>query len=64
MMESGQHSLPDDPHNRRDGKILLTVGRHAGWPKHLAGFQGPFISILSYPQEGNSGVPWVWAGSK
>ena len=26
-----------------NGKILWAVIRHAGWPKELAGIQGPFL---------------------
>ena len=40
------------------------MGIHVGWPKNLAGFQGPFLTslqALSDPQEGNSGGPCVWA---
>ena len=44
--ESGQHILPDDTHDSGNGKILLTLERQAGWPKNLAGFQGPFITSL------------------
>ena len=41
--------------------------RHAGWPKNLAGFQGPFLpslQALSDPQEGKNGGPWVWGVRK
>ena len=67
MMESGQNILPTDPQDRRDVKILLTVGIHAGWPKNLAGFQGPFLTslqALSDPKEDNIVGPWVWGVSK
>ena len=65
--ESGKHCLPADPQDRKDGKILWTVGRHAGWNENLAGFQGPFLTslqALTDTQESNSSCPWVWGVRK
>ena len=44
--ESGQHRLPADPQDRREEKILWTVGRHAVWTENLAGFQRTFCTSL------------------
>ena len=59
--------VPADTQDRRDGKSLGTVGRHAGWTENLPGFQGPFrtsLQALPGPQESNSSGPWVWGVRK
>ena len=46
---------------------MLTVVRHAGWTENLVIFQTTFLTSLQallYPQESNSGGPWVWGVSK